>query len=197
MKRILTITCLTILLCACAVKLPSVATYVLTVPVLPIHPGIPKTHKVLLVSNMVANPGYKTEKMIYVTSPGHLGEFTRHKWVAPPAQMLTPLIVQRIEAKNYFHAVIMPPFEGNSDFRLETRLLVFQQEFIQSTSQVRCVIQAVLINSKTNKVLRSGQFQTVVASSANNPQGGVLAANQAAEQISEQIAQFVVTASLF
>lgn len=175
----------------CAVKVPTISTYVLTVPTAASSAGVPQTHAVLLVSSMIAGPGYKTSRMIYVTAPGYLREFSRHAWVAPPAQMLVPLIIERIESKQYFKAVVTPPFAGKSDYRLDTRLVIFQQEFIQPVSQVRCVVQALLINNNTGKVIGSRRFQVIVPAAGNNPQSGVAAANQAAAQISEQIAQFV------
>lgn len=183
---------LMLLVTGCAVKVQPMSTYVLNVPTTAATLTTPQTRYVLLVSNMVANPGYKTSRMIYVTAPGYLREYARNSWVAPPAQMLMPLIAERIESKHYFKAVVTPPFVGRSDYRLDTRLIVFQQEFIQPVSQVRCVVQALLINNNTSKVMASQQFQAIVPAPGNNPQSGVSAANQAASQLSEQIAQFVI-----
>ena len=70
--------------------------------------------------------------------------------------------------------------------------MVLQQEFMSKPSQVRCVIQAVLINSRTGKVIADHQFQAIVSAPGNNPQSGVSSANQAANQVSEEIADFVV-----
>lgn len=182
-----------IILTGCAVKIPTVSTYVLTAPAVATEIKTPQTNSVLLVSNMGADPGYKTDRMIYVTVPTDLHQYTRNAWVAPPAQMFLPLITAHIEAKNYFRAVVTQPFYGKSDYRLETRLVVLQQEFMQPASQVRCIVQAVLINNSTSHVIASRRFQAIVPAPGNNPASGVAAANQAAQQISEQISQFVVS----
>lgn len=193
MSRFIRLFMIAMLLTAgCAVKVPPVATYVLTVPPTATAVVHPRTQHVLLVNTMTANPGYKSNRMIYVTSPAYLRPYASHEWVAPPAQMLMPLIVARIEAKQVFRAVVTPPFINTSDYRLDTRLVVLQQEFMQPVSQVRCEVQALLTNNRTDHVIASRRFQVIVAAPGNNPASGVAAANQAADQISEQIAQFVV-----
>lgn len=183
---------LMLVLTGCAVKMPVVSTYVLSTPTAITTSSPTKTNQVLLVSAMTADSAYKTDRMIYVYPPADLHEYTRHAWAAPPAQMLLPIIIARLEAKNYFRAVVTPPFYGKSDYRLDTRLVVLQQEFVQSTSQVRCIVQAVLINNTTSRVIASRRFQAIVGA-GNNPESGVAAANQAAQQISNQISQFTVS----
>jgi len=178
------------LITGCGVKTPE-NTYVLTSPAGVKNFSPPKTHWVLYVNTLTAEAGYKTRNMLYVKSPSSLRDFATHVWVAPPAQMLMPLIIERISSKNFFKAVVAPPFAGASDFRLETRLIVFQQEFLNPVSQVRCIVQAVLINNKTGQVVASRRFQAIVSAPGNNPESGVEAANLAALQISEQIAQLV------
>lgn len=181
-----------LLITSCAVKVPTVSTYVLTAPT-PIPSTQPiQTHYVLFVSAMTANPGYTTKQMIYVKNTNQLQEYSRHAWVSPPAQLFMPLMVQRIESKKYFRAVVTPPFLGSSDYRLDTRLVVLQQEFMPSTSQVRCVVEALLTHNKTGRVIASRRFQALLPAPFNDPESGVSATNQAAQQISEQIAQFVV-----
>jgi cholesterol transport system auxiliary component len=181
-----------VLTAGCAVKVPPVSTYVLTVPVAATATVHPRTQQVLLVNTMTADPGYKSDRMIYVTAPAYLRSYASHAWVAPPAQMFMPLLVERIESKQYFRAVVTPPFINATDYRLDTRLVLLQQEFMQPVSQVRCVVQALLTNSRTGHVIASRRFQAVAPAPGNNPASGVAAANQAADQISEQIAQFVV-----
>jgi cholesterol transport system auxiliary component len=183
---------LLLLLAGCAVKSPPVSTYVLTIPpaVFAFQPS--QTNAVLLISAMTADPGYKTSQMIYLKEPAHLREYSRNAWVAPPAQMFMPLLIESIESKNYFRAVTAPPFAGHSDYRLDTRLILLQQEFLQPQSQVRCIVEALLTNNYTGRVIVSHRFQAVVPALGNNPASGAAAANQAAHLLSEEIAQFTV-----
>jgi cholesterol transport system auxiliary component len=181
-----------IFISGCAVKMPVVSTYVFTAPTPTNMSQSAQTAEVLLISTMTADPGYRTDRMIYVSVPAYLRPYARHAWVAPPAQMLMPLLAAHIESKKYFRAVVVPPFAGSSTYRLDTRLNVLQQEFTQPISQVRCVVQVLLMNNISGRVIASRQFQAIVSAPGNNPASGVAAANQAANQISEQIAQFIV-----
>ena len=143
----------------CAVKVPPVSTYVLTTPVHAASSEAAQTSAVLLVGTMTADPGYKTSAMIYLKEPAHLREFARNAWVAPPAQMFMPLLIEGIESRKYFRAVVTPPFAGHSDYRLDTRLVMLQQEFMQPESQVRCVVSALLTNNNTGRVIASHLFR--------------------------------------
>jgi cholesterol transport system auxiliary component len=177
----------------CAVKMPQITTYSFIVPTPPINAQPPRTHSVLLVSTMSADPAFKNNNMIYVKNPGDLRNFSVNAWVAPPAQMFVPLIVQHLEAKNYFRAVVTPPFMGQSDYRLDTRLIILQQEFYGPQSEVRCLVEAVLTRGENGHVVASRRFLAIVPAPGNNPASGAAAANRAASQISEEIADFVIT----
>ncbi|OGT49173.1 MAG: hypothetical protein A3E82_09480 [Gammaproteobacteria bacterium RIFCSPHIGHO2_12_FULL_38_11] len=148
--------------------------------------------KTLLVTTPIALPGYTSSRMIYVKIPYQLKSFSDHFWVAPPAELLLPLIAHRLQATRYFQAVVTSPFSGNANVQLNTKLLTLQQEFLQPVSCVRLVMEATLINTGTGQVIASQIFTAVVAAPGDNPYSGVLATNDAAHRIARQIAQFVV-----
>ena len=151
-----------------------------------------KTQLTLLVSTPIASPGYQSSSMIYMMIPYRLKAFVSHRWVAPPATMLLPLLAESLQARHYFHAVVTPPFTGVTDYRLITHLLVMRQEFIQPTSQVRIVMEADLINNRTGRVIADRRFQVLQQAPENNPYSGVLAMNRAARMITAKIAAFVL-----
>jgi cholesterol transport system auxiliary component len=180
-------------LAACGpVKVGETSTYVLSgaANTGPASPGA-KRNATLLVATPVASSGYDTESMIYVQSPYKLRPFAKNLWVAPPAQMLLPIIAQSIRNTHCFRAVVTPPFSGSTRYVLTLNLLMLQQEFFQPTSQVRLIVQATLTNAATGKVIASRRFEAVTSAPENNPYSGVLAANRAASQVSNQIARFV------
>ncbi|OGT44400.1 MAG: hypothetical protein A3F13_01830 [Gammaproteobacteria bacterium RIFCSPHIGHO2_12_FULL_40_19] len=150
------------------------------------------SHQTIFVTTPVASPGYASSKMIYVMIPYQLKSFATNRWVAPPAELLLPLIANRLRAAGYFHAVVTSPFTGAAHYQLNTHLLKLQQEFIQPQSQVRLTIEATLMNVATGRVIANNLFETTVPATANNPYAGVLATNQAAHTLSKQIAAFVV-----
>ena len=146
----------------------------------------------LLVTQPSANPGYQSDEIIYVNKPLQLNNYTKNVWVAPPTQLLLPLLVESLRNTNYFHAVMSPPYVGDADLRLETNLITLQQEFFAKHSQVRMTLQATLINNLSNKILASQTFSKIVASTALSPYGGVMATDQATEMLMQEITAFVI-----
>lgn len=155
------------------------------------------SNKTILVTTPVASPGYETASMIYVTVPYELRSFTNHRWVASPAQLLLPLLADRIRARGFFKGVMTSPFSGGATYQLNTQLLSLQQEFLQPQSQIRLRMQATLLNVSTGEMIASGIFQSVVSAQRNDPYAGVLATNEAANQVLGKIARWVVANSSF
>ena len=195
MIRIISIIFIAFLLSACGltspVKTPRESTYAISGPYLSI-PSYSKTSLTLLVSTPIASSGYQSRGMIYIQMPYRLKSFANNRWVAPPAEMLLPLIAERLRSYGYFKAVVTPPFAGVTNYRLSTRLLVLQQEFLRPTSLVRLVMQATIVNNTTNRVIASRRFQVMFSAPDNNPYSGVLATNRAADLVSKQISNFVI-----
>ena len=185
-----------ILLSGCGLKplavKPSMQYTFTTWPKTTSFPEKAATNKTLLVSAPIAAPGYQSSKMVYVTVPYELRAFADHRWVAPPADLLLPLLSNRLRAAGYFKAVVTPPFSGAVTYQLNTQLLTLQQEFMQPESSVRMAVEVTLIRTDTGAVVANRVFETIIPASTNNPYGGVLAANKAAHQLLDKIALFVV-----
>lgn len=146
----------------------------------------------ILVTTPVAASGYASSKMIYVLIPYRLQSYADHRWVAPPAELLLPLLADQLRATKQFKAVVTSPFSGGVTYQLNTQLLTLQQEFLQPKSQVRLTIQVTLVHAVDEQVLASRVFEVLVPTPQNNPYGGVLATNLAAHQVMQDIAKFVV-----
>ena len=174
------------------IKLPPVSTYAITNMKSVSIPKRSKTRLTLLVSLPIASSGYQSSKMVYVDIPYKLKTFTNNRWAAPPAEMLMPLLAHQLRSTGYFHAVVTPPFSGVTNYRLDTQLLVLQQEFLRPTSIVRIVMQISLVNNSSNRVVVSRRFQVLVSAPANNPYSGVLATNKASKIITKRIVRFVI-----
>jgi cholesterol transport system auxiliary component len=151
-----------------------------------------RSNKTILITTPVASSGYQSSRMIYQTVPYQMKSFGDHRWVAPPSDLLLPLIANRIRATHYFHAVVTSPFSGSANFQLNTQLLILQQEFLQPQSVVRLVVQATLINMANGHVVASRVFKVVVPADQNNPYAGVVAANQAVQLVLSHMTRFVL-----
>lgn len=149
--------------------------------------------KVLLITDPSAAPGFDVNKMAYVQEPYRLNYFTRHRWVDTPADMLKPLIIEALQKTEHFKAVVATPFTGIADYRLDTTILMLQQNFMRSNSYVQWVVRNQLINNATQQVMAVKMFTITEKAPSNNPYGGVVAANHAAKAYLSQLAQFLIT----
>ncbi len=145
----------------------------------------------LLVSKTTGSTNLQTQNMLYVTRRYQLEPFTKNQWSAPPAQMFYPLLVQSLQNSKHFHAVVTPPFSGKDNIQLTTQLVTLQQDFLQNPSVVRMVVNAELIDAKSDKVIATKRISATAKTPQNNPYGGVMAANQITKKILQQIVQFV------
>lgn len=146
----------------------------------------------LLVTMPMAAPGYDTARIIYVDKPYELKSFTRNQWVASPAKMLQPMLVQTLLNTHRFHAVVSTPFSGITQLRLDTQLLKLEHDVIHSPSRVRMILQIQLVDNLRNKVIATARFHATKVARRAAPYPGVLAANQASSELLAKVARFVV-----
>lgn len=151
-----------------------------------------RSSKIILVTTPVASPGFNSNQMIYVSVPYKIKAFSNNQWIAPPAQLLLPLIADALCEQHYFYAVIPQPFFGTSEYQLNTQLLVLQQEFLTPESQVRLSMQATILKTSDHRVIATRTFTAIISAPDNNPYSGVIAANKAATLVVNQIARFSV-----
>lgn len=138
---------------------------------------------------------YVSKNMYYQLKPHNLQAYSVNRWLAPPSQMLLPLLAQSLINSNYYHAVIAAPTNVTTTYRLATRIINFYQDFTVKPSQIVMTIQATLINNRTSRIIASQEFSARVPAPTNNPYGGVLAANQATQQILGKIVAFATNNS--
>lgn len=137
-----------------------------------------------------AAPGYDGRAMLYQRQPPALEAFAFHEWVAPPAQMLTPLLVRAVQASGAFAVVLAAPTAAAGGWRLETQLLRLHQDFTAAPSQLRLGLRAVLLDSATRQALAARDFEFGVPTAGDNPVAGARAAQQAAQQLAAAVAAF-------
>ena len=179
-------------LTACSpVKLPPIAKYTITNYQHAVTQPPTNSQRSLLITTPVAASGYQSDRMIYMQTPYRLQSYSRNKWVAPPAQMMLPILEQAVKNTRRFYAVVTPPFSGRTTYRLDTDILALQQEFIRPDSQVRLIVKAILVNNKTNKVVASQTYKILMPTSMKTPYGGVIATTQAANKVAQRIAGLV------
>ena len=65
-----------------------------------------------------------------------------------------------------------------------------QQEFTSQPSHVRFTLRAYLVDSVTRRVIASREFDAAIATTSDDPYGGVVAANRAVHAVLDQLENF-------
>jgi cholesterol transport system auxiliary component len=151
----------------------------------------PHGDSTLFVSPPEALRGYDSVKMNYSTQPFEVKAFAHHAWLGSPAQMIHPLLTQSLQNSGYFRAVSSGIYSDKTDFRLDSQLLMLQQNFICKPSQMVLVMKLVLNDVKNNTVIASKIFHYRIPCPSDTPYGGVLAANTAVKQFTNDAVKFV------
>lgn len=152
-----------------------------------------KTDITILVSETNALDGYQTEQMLYTNKLYQISAFTKNSWASPPANMLTPLIVQSLQSSNYFYAVAFGPNTDKTDYRLDTQMLSLQQNFLTKPSTLEVAIQATLTHVEDNKMIATHIFNLIAPCPSNSPYGGVIAANNVMLTFTRALNRYVIS----
>lgn len=148
--------------------------------------------KSILISQPDAIAGYQTEQMLYTDKPFQLSSFAHSSWISPPANMLTPLIVQSLQHSHYFAAVAAGPNADQTNYRIDTQLIALQQNFLVKPSILEFSVQIVLTHVSDRRVVASRTFNERIPCPTDTPYGGVIAANKAARAFTAALTQYVI-----
>ncbi|HEY0562217.1 MAG TPA: ABC-type transport auxiliary lipoprotein family protein [Methylophilus sp.] len=151
------------------------------------------TQPTLIVHTPHAASGYQSRHMMYTRLAHQLEYYAQSEWVAPPAQMLAPLILQAMQASVAFSAVVMAPTHVVADYRLDTEMIRLQQDFTRQPSTVQLTVRVYLIHNATRKVVAVREFDEVATASSEDAYGGVIAANQVVHHFLEKLTAFSQT----
>ena len=146
---------------------------------------------VLLVSEPQPEPGFETQRMVYLKRPYELEYYAVNQWAETPVRMLTPLMVQVFNRTGVWRAVIPLPNSIQGDYRLDTYGFLIQQEFQQQPSRVKVMVRAQLVDLNASTILGIRAFEVMENATSDNPYGGVQGANRAVASLLEQIASWL------
>lgn len=141
----------------------------------------------ILVNQPRANAIYNSQRMIYIPACYQIQYFAQNRWADMPTQMLQSLLINSLQHTGYFQAIINTPSTTYYDWVLNTQLLSFQQEFITVPSRFRIAMRAQLIDARSRHVIATQDFVVVQTAAHDDPYGGALAANLAAQEILREI----------
>ncbi len=149
----------------------------------------------LLVNQPRAASGLDTRLMAYQRQPQRIEYYTASEWLDTPARLLAPLLVRAIEGSNAFGVVLLAPAAANARWRLDTEILRLQQNFGAGPSQVRMTLRAVLVDTQSRTVFATREFDASLPATSDDAAGGAAAAQRAALQLAQALAEFCTTAT--
>jgi cholesterol transport system auxiliary component len=206
MNRLLA-ACTSLLVCGCSALQPTttphLALYSLDNPQgaasaassLSAGPAAPDTAPTLIINPTHASAGFDGSRIVYVREAHKLESYAHSRWADSPARMLAPLMVAAVQKTGAFRAVVLTPSAALGDLRLDTEIVRLQHDFQSRPSAARFTLRAYLVDNKTRRVLASREFDAVVPSASEDPQGGVAAANRAVQDVLEKLAAFCAEAA--
>ena len=147
---------------------------------------------VLIVTAPRAHGGYDTHRIAYMKQEFSLRYYTRSRWADTPARMLAPLAADAMQATGQFQALYTAPGSIAADYRLDTELIRFHQDFTRQPSMLHITLRAQLIDLRGSRVVATQQFDIVEPAATGDSYGGVVAANKAVSLLLDELAQFCV-----
>ena len=146
---------------------------------------------VLLVNLSQAEPGFESQRMVYLKRQYELEHYAMNQWADTPARMFTPLLVQALGQTGAWRAVVPLPGSVRGDYRLDSHGFALQQEFLQQPSRIRVTVRTQLVDLKESKVVGTRAFEATEVAPSEDAYGGVLAANRAIATMLDRIASWL------
>ncbi len=183
------------LLSACSFGPVNVApetTYSLTqTPVLSPAKTIPTA--TLMVMHVNAIRGFDSSNMMYQEAPYELAAYSKNAWLAPPASMMTPLIIKTMQDSGLFKAVVLGPSLSNTTYVLNASLLALYQDFTVNPSEIVLSLDVSFSNASTTQLMADHIITERVSAKEGTPYSGVVAANQAMSNVLVDMTHFVAS----
>jgi cholesterol transport system auxiliary component len=147
---------------------------------------------VLIVTAPRAHGGYDTPRIAYMKQVFSLRYYTRSRWADTPSRMLAPLTADAMQATGKFQALYAAPGSIVADYRLDTELIRFHQDFTRQPSVMHITMRARLVDLRESRVVGAQQFDLVEPAATGDSYGGVVAANKAVSLLLDELALFCV-----
>jgi cholesterol transport system auxiliary component len=145
---------------------------------------------ILIVGIPHAAAGFDSARIVYVRGPDQRRFYANSEWIDTPSRLLSPLIVTRIADGGSFRAVVAAPSAVAVDLRLDTEIVLLQQEFGANSSQVRLHIRAYLVVERSRRLIAWKDFEATVPAESEDAAGAVRATQKAVRTILTDLEAF-------
>ncbi len=154
-------------------------------------PSCTSPHGVLVVSLPREQGGTNTSAIAYLLRPNEIRYYAYNQWAESPARLLVPLMVQAMEKTNCWGTVTHAAAALRDDFRLDSEILQWQQEFFSNPSRVRLSFRAQLVESEKREVIAARRFEIIEEAPSGDAYGAVIASNRAVNRLLGEIAEWI------
>lgn len=181
--------------CFSPVKVPTQENYFFN-PTIHTVQAKPK-NSTLLVSKPTAVLGYTSYRMAYIEKPSELAYYTRSRWIAPPADMLQPLLVESLQKTGRFKGVGASPFFGKTTYRLDSNLVYLRQNLTTMPHQMEIALQVSLVNNNDQRIMASRLLKRKASVHEIIPYASITVTNQLLEELLKEMTCFVLDQTNF
>jgi cholesterol transport system auxiliary component len=154
-------------------------------------PAADQAGPTLLVSPMLAAPGFDRSDMAYMRQPHQLEYFARHRWVDAPARMLDPLVVRAAAETGLFRNVVEAGGGTRADLRLDSRLLHLRQACRLNPSELQLAVRISLVDIPSGRVMGTSTLSVDEPITERTAVAGVKSANRALQSLMSGLQHFL------
>ena len=178
--------------CALLPRPPQAMTLLtLEVPAAAPAPKIRKGNPVLQIAPVAAVTALQGSDFLYRRGGPVVHRFARHRWLAPPAELIDQALMEHLAPRLPFTVVrpgqgVMPPAT------LNLTLLRLEQVFTGEGSEIHLVLQAQLVDRDRGRVVGTRLFRYRQPAPEASPRGGAEAAGIALGRFFTELRRWLV-----
>jgi cholesterol transport system auxiliary component len=146
---------------------------------------------VLVVGLPREQGGANTSGIAYLMRPHEIRYYAYNQWAESPARLLLPLLLQAMEKTNCWSTVTQANSALRGDYRLDSEILHWQQEFFTAPSRERLSLRAQLVDTQKRDVIAAKRFEIIEQAPSGDAYGAVIASNHAVNRLLYEIAEWV------
>jgi cholesterol transport system auxiliary component len=148
---------------------------------------------VLLVGGPREQSGTYATGIAYLLRPHEIQYYAYNQWAESPGRLLLPLLIQALERTNCWSTVTQANTALRGDYRLDSEILHWQQEFFANPARERLAFRAQLVDTQKREVIAAKRFEIIEQTPSGDAYGAVIASNRAVNRLLAQIAEWVKT----
>lgn len=138
-------------------------------------------------------PGFATARMVYQRNEFQNEAFAYAAWVDTLPSMVRAALIEAFDQSSRFGSVVAAPSPEQADYRLESSGLYVIQRFDGRDSEVEVSMRVRLVGVADRELRGARRFSVVKPTPTADPEGGVVAANEALTALLAELMAYVAS----